>query len=1215
MHLRNGQLFVSPTDLAYFLSCRHRTALELSVAHGVRARPQWDDPLLEALFAMGLAHEREYVGALRERSRTVVDLSEVKDRNVAIDRTLAAMRDGADVVVQAALARGRWYGRPDILMKVDRPSPKLGAWSYEAADTKLARETRGGTILQLGVYCEMLEEAQGAAPERFHVVTPADRSAGPSGEPTQVVRSYRFHDYAAYLRLLEARLEASVARDHDELAAAHYPEPVDHCDICPWIFGCRDRRRDDDHVSLVAGISRLQRRELEPRGIRTVEALARVGDPMPFTPERGAVETYERVRDQARVQVRSRVEGRVVYELIPLPPSPGASAAPGVKPSEPVGLARLPEPSPGDVFLDLEGDALAADGGREYLFGLVVVGEAGHAEYRRWWAEDARAERRAFEEVVDLIGRRRDEHPGMHVYHYAPYEPSAFKRLMGRYATREREIDELLRGRRFVDLYAVVRQGIRAGVERYSIKNIEPLYGFAREVDLREASRALRIMEQALELERLDAVTDDVRRVVEGYNRDDCVSTLRLRDWLEARRAELIAQGTPIDRPPLVPGEASEKLDERARAVEDLRQRLLALSTTHDAQGTGHAAPSTEHRHGALSTEHGAREEASPEFTLAYLLDWHRREDKAGWWEYYRLCELPEEDLLEEPAAVAGLEFAGELEKIKKSVVQRYSYPEQEVEIHRGDTLKTQDGKVFGELVALRRAERAIDVLVGPSKRDARPTALFAHDHVNARVIEDALFALGERVVAAGRVALLPPGPERALLLREMPRLVSAPFSLPPRPADPGSPKPSAKAADYAVATVTGLDRTTLAIQGPPGSGKTYTGARMICELVRAGRKVGVTATSHKVIVNLLEAVADRARDLGLRVRLGRKGGRDDEGDDPVEPGAGAPADTIRLFSDNDAPLSALVAGDVDVLGGTAWLWAQPKYAGSVDVLFVDEAGQMSLANVLGVTRAATSLVLLGDPQQLEQPSKGVHPQGVGVSALQHVLDGAETMPEGRGLFLPITWRLAPSICAFTSELFYAGQLASKPGLERQALAGTGRFDGSGLWLVEVEHDGNRNGSDEEAAEVARIVRRLLAPGSTWIDEDGQPHAMRPADIRVVAPFNAHVARIDEALARLEGQRAEGKGQDVPVGTVDKFQGQEAPVVIYSMATSRPEDAPRGLEFLYSLNRLNVATSRARCAAIVVASPRLFEPECRTPRQMRLANALCRYRELARVVG
>jgi uncharacterized protein len=486
---------------------------------------------------------------------------------------------------------------------------------------------------------------------------------------------------------------------------------------------------------------------------------------------------------------------------------------------------------------------------------------------------------------------------------------------------------------------------------------------------------------------------------------------------------------------------------------------------------------------------------------------------------------------------------------------------------------------------------------------------------MNARVIEDALFALGERVVAAGRVALLPPGPERALLLREMPRLVSAPFSLPPRPADPGSPKPSAKAADYAVAIVTGLDRTTLAIQGPPGSGKTYTGARMICELVRAGRKVGVTATSHKVIVNLLEAVADRARDLGLRVRLGRKGGRDDEGDDPVEPGAGAPADTIRLFSDNDAPLSALVAGDVDVLGGTAWLWAQPKYAGSVDVLFVDEAGQMSLANVLGVTRAAASLVLLGDPQQLEQPSKGVHPQGVGVSALQHVLGGAETMPEGRGLFLPITWRLAPSICAFTSELFYAGQLASKPGLERQALAGTGRFDGSGLWLVEVEHDGNRNGSDEEAAEVARIVRRLLAPGSTWIDEDGQPHAMRPADIRVVAPFNAHVARIDEALARLEGQRAEGKGQDVPVGTVDKFQGQEAPVVIYSMATSRPEDAPRGLEFLYSLNRLNVATSRARCAAIVVASPRLFEPECRTPRQMRLANALCRYRELARVVG
>jgi uncharacterized protein len=400
------------------------------------------------------------------------------------------------------------------------------------------------------------------------------------------------------------------------------------------------------------------------------------------------------------------------------------------------------------------------------------------------------------------------------------------------------------------------------------------------------------------------------------------------------------------------------------------------------------------------------------------------------------------------------------------------------------------------------------------------------------------------------------------------------------------------------------LDRTTLAIQGPPGSGKTYTGARMICELVRRGKRVGVTATSHKVIHNLLSGVAKEAAKQKLTVRLGH---RDNDSDDE----AGGP---IATFAGNDDARQALEDRTVDVLGGTAWLWSRPDFATSVDLLFIDEAGQMSLANALAVSQAAASLVLLGDPQQLEQPQRGWHPDGVGVSSLDHVLAGHKTMPAERGLFLPVTWRLAPGICAFTSELFYEGKLTSKPGLERQRLTGAGRsnLNGAGLFVVEVEHDGCRNASDDEASAVASIVNELLQPGVEWIDEEGKPRQMTAEDVLVVAPYNAHVARLEEGL---EGAGFGGAGFSPPdivrIGTVDKFQGQEAPVVIYSMATSRPEDAPRGLEFLYSLNRLNVATSRARCACILVVSPRLFEPECRTPRQMRLANALARYRETA----
>ena len=308
---------------------------------------------------------------------------------------------------RVASRAARWYGRPDVLLKVGRPGSQYGSWSYGAADTKLARETRGGTILQLGLYSEMLEHAQGVAPGHFYVVTPADEAAEGEGAARQVVRSYRVQDYAAYFRLMKARMERAAEIAYDDLAAAHYPEPVDHCDICPWIHGCRDRRREDDHLSLVAGISRLQRRELEAHGCTTVETLARIGNPIPFTPERGAVETYERVRDQARVQVQTRIEGRLVYELIPLPDSVPV-AGNGTAAPDAVGLARLPEPSPGDVFLDLEGDPLAADGGREYLFGLVTVDGTGAVRYQSWWAETPEAERAAFEAVVDLIMARAD---------------------------------------------------------------------------------------------------------------------------------------------------------------------------------------------------------------------------------------------------------------------------------------------------------------------------------------------------------------------------------------------------------------------------------------------------------------------------------------------------------------------------------------------------------------------------------------------------------------------------------------------------------------------------------------------------------------------------------------------------------------------------------------------------------------------------------------
>jgi AAA domain len=452
----------------------------------------------------------------------------------------------------------------------------------------------------------------------------------------------------------------------------------------------------------------------------------------------------------------------------------------------------------------------------------------------------------------------------------------------------------------------------------------------------------------------------------------------------------------------------------------------------------------------------------------------------------------------------------------------------------------------------------------------------------------------------------------RELLLRRPPRIAGR---------MPGSPLRAdhEPALEAATRLVLDLDGTTLAIQGPPGTGKTYTGARMILALVAAGKTVGVTGNSHKVIGNVLDEVHRAAEEARLpedSILIGQKPGMG-------EPSTCPDAQDLAKW-DGGHIAAALAAGSLHVVGGTAWLWSMAAMAGSVDVLLVDEAGQMSLANTIAVSPAARSLVLLGDPQQLDQPLKGSHPPGAERSALAHLLAGDPgqpphaTMPPERGLFIEKTWRLHPDVCAFTSQVFYESKLTPEAGCERQSVRGVPPesrpgvppLRGAGIRWLPVEHAANAVDSPEEAAEIARLLGELFDPATDarWTNVDGVEAPLLLGDVVVVAPYNAHVDRIAAAL------RAAGLG-GVRVGTVDKFQGQQAPLSIYAMGSSSPEDAPRGMEFLYSLNRLNVATSRARCIAAVVASPALVRVACQTPRQMRLANALCRLVEMSSPVA
>ncbi len=743
----------------------------------------------------------------------------------------------------------------------------LGDWSYEVVDTKLARRTKGGTILQLCLYSDLVRDVQGKLPEYMYVVSP-----GTGFTP----EAFRVDDYLAYYRLVRRRLEQAVAPDLDAAAQDHppggstYPEPVEHCEICRWWQQCDRRRREDDHLSLVAGISRLQRREFESRGVTTLEALARVPVPLEPRPSRGTPAAFTRAREQARVQLEGRVEQRPVHELLAR--------------VEGQGFARLPEPSPGDIFFDIEGDAFVGEAGLEYLFGFAVLDpDAGAPIYQRRWAFGPAEERDAFEWFVDAVMERWQQHPGLHIYHFAPYEPSAVKRLMGRYATREEEVDRMLRAGLFVDLYAVVRQALRAGVEHYSIKDLEVFYGYARTVPLREASLFLRGMERALELDLAADVKPEALVVVEGYNRDDCVSTLRLRDWLEGLRAGLVEAGEEIYRPQPTSGEPSEKVDERRRRVAALEKDLAGDVSIDLSERT---------------PDQHAR------WLLGQMLDWHRREAKSTWWEFYRLRELPEEDLLYEKAALSGLEFVEDVAGGTKACpVHRYSYPFQEADIRADAMLHTADG-YFGVVTAIDPVGQTVDVKKASATRDVHPEAAFAHSAVSGDIPAESLFRLGEWVRDHGIDA---PGAHRAardLLLAYPPRLVAG-ATLHVEGED-------TLAAARRLALE--LDSGVLPIQGPPGAGKTYAAARMICTLVKAGKKVGITAVSHKVIRNLVDCVVEAACDEDVAVTCAQR----------VNAKSDKVCEGILELTDTAKTLAALSGGTVAVAAGTAWLWARP---------------------------------------------------------------------------------------------------------------------------------------------------------------------------------------------------------------------------------------------------------------------------------------------------
>lgn len=1127
MKFINQSLRYSASDLVNYLGCSHLTELDRRVALGEMEPPGWHNPALALIQQKGIEHEKAYAEHLKSQGLKVCELE-----GFSVERTEAAIREGYDIITQARFEKDGWVGIADLLLRVPGES-RLGGWYYEVGDTKLARETKAGTVLQLCLYSELLGEMQGRTPEHMYVIKPG------TGFPKE---EFRYPEFEAYYRTVKGRFLERMAA----VPGATYPIPVSKCDTCKWWMECNRKWHRDDHLSLIAGIRSGQIKELDRQGIASLEMYA--GEPGPFRqkPEQGNEETYARIHRQAKVQLKGRIEKRMLYELLPV--------------GEERGLNRLPELSMGDLYFDIEGDHFYENGGLEYLFGVSYRNGDGSAGYSSWWAKDRVGERQMFATFMEFILERWKEFPGMHIYHYSPYEPTAVKRLASRCAIFEQEVDRLLRSQRFVDLFSVVRESLIASVESYSLKDIEKLADYSREADLRLAVDARRRLSIALDFDDLSSMTGADFELIEVYNRDDCFATQALHEWIEDIYRGQLAAGARLSRPENSTGEAAGHIAEKEERARQLYEGLVADLPDDPA-------------------EWGSKEKAK--WLLAHQVEFYRREMRSAFWEFFRLQEMEPELLMEERKGIAGLRFIRTLATGGKVPVDRYSYPPQEISMDRGNELYESMGDKIGTINDFSLEKRTVDIKKMGRTAGIHPYAVFIKEIVTPGVLVDSLYVFVESVIQHGIDGDGPYRAGRDLLLKHPPRMSHHEgFAF----------REGESMEDAALRNVLALDGGTLPVQGPPGTGKTYLGGGLIAELVRIGKRVGVSAVSHKVIRNLLDKSLERGKEKKIPVTIRHKAKSGD---------AEGATGSIHLTNKQEA-LDVLNGGAV--VGGTAWLWADDNFEEQLDYIFVDEAGQMSLTHVLTISRAARNIILLGDPQQLEQPKKGAHPEGADISALEHILDGHQTMPENMGLFLGTTWRLHPYITKFTSTLYYESRLHSREGLENQKLHGDTPFSGSGLFYVPVDHSGNQSQSMEEVRAIRKILEQLLALEINWIDMKGRSKKISQSDILIIAPYNAQVSALQEVLPGFS------------VGTVDKFQGQEAPVVIYSMTSSSPEDAPRGMSFLYNPNRMNVATSRARCISILVSSPRLFDVECNTIEQMRWANGFCLYKEMAREV-
>ena len=1118
MKINNNKISYSPTDLNNFVSCKYHIKNDL-VAKELNLTKKEKSADLKLRIEYGKKHEQEYFKILSKKHKKHITIDPKQSAEKKYEDTIKAIKDGYGLIYKAYLLHEYFGGEIDFLIK-NKSKSDLGDFSYEVYDTKVTKTLRPKHVLQTTGYSFLLSKIQGLMPKKMHLV-----------DGTQLINSFNVNEFVDYFLFTKNNFEKFLST---VLKEKMYPEKCSFCNICDWQDVCTKKWNEDNYINQVCGIRSSQVSKLKKEKISTIEKLAKT-DPKKI---KSKINPGSKVKltQQAKLQEEKRLTNKSKFIFN--------------KTETNKGFYKMPEPNEGDVFYDIEGFPQADQRPFEYLHGIYFY-NGKEFEFKDFTVEDftKKEEEKIFKELIEFLEKHFDKYPKAYLYHYNDYEKRALRELASDYSATfikgNNFVDKLLRLEKFVDLYRVVSQCMQTSEKDLSLKSIEKFYRDERSADIKTADDSIRLFESWLATKN----DKDLKDVI-AYNEEDCISTYDLREFLIKNRPKNF---------PFFKLSAEEEFKNADVKDFEIKESAIQLKVIGNLKN----------------------DEEEVKENLKHLVGFHRRENKSKYWEKFDRLDKGPDELLDDPECIGGAIFVKKT-KIKDTdnIVYLYKFDEQNFKLKEGDqaydvTSDLSFGKIT-KIDEIKDDENYIELTITGKRitKVGEPPKLFDFGPgpvVNTATIAGALnkfilnYTEGDKL--AFKCGL-------DILKKDYPDLKNI------KKGDPIIDDKNDLVAE-SIKAVKQLNSSYLLMQGPPGSGKTYTSAKIILSLLKDNKRVGITSNSHKAINNLLKQIEKFALEENFTFKGMKKSSKDE--------------DKLKgeIIEDVSGRMKEFPS-EYLLHAGTAWLFSDPRWTSKMDYLFVDEAGQVSLANTLAISTSTKNIILIGDQMQLSQPIQGIHSGNSGKSALDFLLGDYDTIPLSRGIFLGVTRRLNEKICKYISSSFYESRLKSHPiTKERSVSLELKEIKNEGVFYLPVDHQDCTQKSDEEAKIIKDYCSKILGKNYT---EDKQKKKMTIDDIMMVAPFNMQVNNLKKILNKKEAR----------IGTIDKFQGQESKVVFISMTSSDPENLPRHKEFFFSRNRLNVAISRAQCVAVILFNPKLLLADCQKINEIRLVNNFCK---------